>query len=544
MRHLSISHIPGTVDACPLDGKMHLRFRVEKGLITAAKLVYNCDKNMWHQFRHEADMLLSYTDSELEYYSVSVPLTDTRFSYIFQLRCVDGKTRYFSEEGLTDSYDHMLGYFSFFQYTSQFACDTMTVPEWVKTAVCYQIFPERFAVGKSDKDTSYVDSQWGVIPTPKSYCGGDLIGIREKLPYLVDLGVDVLYMTPVFCSPTNHKYEITDYENVDPAFGGNEALKALIEDAHRSGVRIVLDGVFNHCSCDHPFFLDARKNGKDSPYYDWFFWEEDGTYRTFGSVKAMPKLNTGDPEVIRYFSDVAVMWMRSYGVDGWRLDVSDEISHKFLRAFRDAVMAQDPEAIIIGEDWHRAVRYLNGDEYDGIMNYGLTKACLDLLAFKTIDSKVFRDRLVRLYHTYSIAADQKMLNLLGSHDTHRFLTRVGGDGQRFRTAAAIMFFYPGIPCVYYGDEIGMEGGYDPDCRRCFDWNDTNWDQETYALIKQLMKLKKEPALSKGAFGIDEKDGIITMTRSADEQTLRLCVNGTDHIEAGIPAYGFEIKEGT
>lgn len=544
MRQSSISHIPGTVDACPLDGRMHLRFRVERGLITSAKLLYNCDKNKWHEFRREAEMKITSIDSELEYHSVAVPLTDTRFAYIFELHCSDGETRYLSEEGVTDGYDHTMGYFSFFQYTSQFACDTMTVPQWVKTAVCYQIFPERFAVGSSEKDTGYVDTQWGALPTPKSYYGGDLVGIRERLDYLEDLGVDVLYMTPVFCSPTNHKYEITDYEHVDPAFGGNEALKALVDDAHERGIRVLLDGVFNHCSCRHPFFLDARENGERSAYHNWFFWNEDGTYATFGSVKTMPKLNTADPEVIRYFSRVAVMWMRDYGVDGWRLDVSDEISHRFLRHFREAVLAQDPEAIIIGEDWHRAVRYLNGDEYDGIMNYGLTKACLDLLAFHTIDSRTFRDRIVRLYHTYSIAADQKMLNLLGSHDTHRFLTRVGGDGQRFRTAAAIMFFYPGIPCVYYGDEIGMEGGYDPDCRRCFDWDEEHWDRETHRLIRRLARLKKGPALSEGALSVDEKDGIITFTRRGEGQTLCLRVNGTDRMNGGLPAYGSEIKEET
>ncbi len=544
MRHLSISHIPGTVDACPLDGKMYLRFRVEKGLIISARLVYNCDKNKWHEHRHQADMTLSHTDSELEYYSVAVPLTDTRFSYIFELLCSDGKVRFLSEEGVTDDYDHSLGYFSFFQYTSQFDCDTMTVPNWVKTAVCYQIFPERFAVGYSNKDTGYVNRKWGEKPTPKSYYGGDLIGIREKLPYLLDLGVNVLYMTPVFCSPTNHKYEITDYENVDEAFGGNDALKALIEDAHKNGIRIILDGVFNHCSSCHPFFVDAQKNKEASPYYHWFFWNEDGSYQTFGCVKTMPKLNTGNPEVIRYFSDVAVMWMRDYGADGWRLDVSDEISHRFLRHFREAVMEQNPEAIIIGEDWHRAVRYLNGDEYDGLMNYGVTKACLDLLAFETIDAKAFRDRIVRLYHSYSLAANQKMLNLLGSHDTDRFLTRVNGDSQRFRTAAAIMFFYPGIPCVYYGDEIGMEGGYDPDCRRTFDWNEEAWDRKTYGLIKELMKLKKEPALSEGGFAVEEEGGIITMIRSSNQQTLQLRVNGADHENAGLPAYGYEIRRET
>ncbi len=518
MFHFSVQHIPGTVDACPLDEAMHLRLRVQKGLVRSVTLVYNCDKNMWHRFRLEKAMALTFSDSELDYYSGCVDLTDTRFAYIFRLSCTDGRTRYFCEEGLVDSFDHSLGYFNFFQYTSQFLCDTMVVPVWVDKAVCYQIFPERFAMGASNKDTGYINTPWGDIPTPKSYCGGDLWGIREKLGYLKELGINVLYLTPVFCSPSNHKYEITDYTAVDPAFGGDEALKALIDDAHSLGIRVMLDGVFNHCSWQHPFFLDAQQHGRTSDYYDWFFWKEDGSYLTFGSVKTMPKLNTGNPEVIRYFSRVAVDWMRKLGVDGWRLDVSDEISHKFLRHFRDSVLEQNPDAVIIGEDWHRAVRYLNGDEYDGIMNYGLTKALLDLLAFETLDSTGFRDRLVRLYHTYSVAACRKMLNLLGSHDTDRFLTRVRGDRQRLRAAIAVMFFYPGIPCVYYGDEIGTEGGYDPDCRRCFDWDESHWDRDIQELVRELARRKQESALSRGDFSVAEENGIVTLTRKASDQT--------------------------
>lgn len=540
MLNLSINHIPGTVDACPLEGKMYLRLRAARGVLRGVKLLYNCDKNQWHKFRLEAPMEIQFTDSEVEYYGVSVPLTDTRFAYIFQLLCGDGRIRYYSEEGLSDTYDHSLGYFSFFQYVSQYPCDAMTVPQWTKTAVCYQIFPERFAAGKTSKDTGYVNAAWGEKPTPKSFFGGDINGIREKLDYLKDLGVNLIYMTPVFASPSNHKYDVTDYETVDPVFGGNPALKALVEDAHRRGIRIMLDGVFNHCSCRHPFFQDALKRGKNSPYYNWFLWQEDGSYLTFGSVKTMPKLNTGNPQVIRYFSQTAVSWMRDYGVDCWRLDVSDEISHKFLRGFRDAVTAQNPDAIIIGEDWHRAVQYLNGDEYDGTMNYALTKACLDLLAFETIDSVAFRDRLVRLYNTYSVAAAPKMLNLLGSHDTDRFLTRVKGDAGRFRTAAAILFFYPGIPCVYYGDEIGMEGGYDPDCRRTFCWNEQDWDKETWNLIRRLAGLKQEPALSQGSFKVAEKDGIVTLTRQADRQTAILRVNCTGTEKGSLHAYGFDI----
>ena len=542
MLNHSIHHTPGTVDACPLDGLMHLRFRVQRGLIVSAKLIYNCDKNMWHMFRNEADMRMTFADSESEYYSVAVPITDTRFSYIFKLECADGRTRFLSEEGLSESYDHSLGYFSFFQYTSQFDCDSMKVPGWVKTAVCYQIFPERFAIGNTSKDVSYVNTSWGEMPHPKSFCGGDLDGIREKLPYLQELGINVLYMTPVFVSSSNHKYDIVDYENVDPSFGGNEALRQLIDEAHKCGIRVLLDGVFNHCSWQHPFFLDASEKGRYSQYYDWFFWNDDGSYKTFGSVKYMPKLNTGNEAVIKYFCDVAVMWMMEYGADGWRLDVSDEISHRFLRAFRERVMAQNVESIIIGEDWHRAVRYLYGDEYDGIMNYGVTKACLDLLAFETIDASQFCDRIIRLYHTYSIAANSKMLNLLGSHDTDRFLTRVKGDTMKFCTAAAIMFFYPGIPCVYYGDEIGTEGGFDPDCRRCFRWNEESWNMDIHRHIKRLIELKKQPALSEGGFAVTEKDGIITITRSADRQTVLLRINGTGQENAGLPAFGYEITE--
>lgn len=537
-----ISHIPSTVDACPLDGRMHLRLRCGKGQLRGTDVLYVCDKNKWLDGRTRAALQLRFTDSDYDYYYVSVPQTDTRFAYIFELYCADGKTLWLSEEGLTEDYDHSLSYFNFFQYASQFPCDLMRVQPWARTAVGYQIFPERFAMGVAEKGKSYINRSWGEKPTPKSFFGGDLPGIRQKLPYLENLGVSFLYLTPVFCSPSNHKYDITDYENVDPALGGNEALKALVADAHERGMRVMLDGVFNHLSSQHPFFRDAVEKGSASPYYDWFFFDADGGYRTFGSVSYMPKLNTGSPEVIRYFSDVAVRWMRDYGVDAWRLDVADEISRRFLRHFREAVTAERPDAIIIGEDWHRAAQSLNGDEYDGVMNYGLAKALLDLLAFETIDAAQFRDRLIRLYHARSVAASENMLNLLDSHDTDRFLTRVKGDARRFRAAAAMLFFYPGIPCVYYGDEIGLEGGYDPDSRRCFDWDESHWDAETRGLIEKLSRLKRQPALSRGRFGLMEENGVLTFTRSDEAQALRLRVNPTDKPNAGLPAYGFEVTE--
>lgn len=539
---ITVSHIPGTADACPLDGRMHLRLRCGRGELSGASALYVCDKNKWLDGRTRAAMQLTFTDSDFDYFSVSVPLTDTRFAYIFELRAASGETLFYSEEGVSETYDHSLSYFNFFQYASQFPCDLMQVRPWVRTAVAYQIFPERFAIGMSGKDMGYVNRKWGEKPAPKSFFGGDLPGVRQKLGYLEELGVSLLYLTPVFCSPSNHKYDTTDYEHVDPAFGGDEALRELISEAHARGMRVMLDGVFNHLSSQHPFFRDAAERGKASPWYDWFFFAPDGGYRTFGSVRYMPKLNTANPAVIRYFSDVAVRWMRFCGADGWRLDVSDEISRRFLRHFREAVLAEKPDAIIIGEDWHRAAQYLNGDEYDGVMNYALTKALLDLLAFKTLDAEGFRDRLVRLYHARSVAASANMLNLLGSHDTDRFLTRVEGDARRLRAAAAMLFFYPGIPCVYYGDEIGTQGGYDPDCRRCFDWDESRWDTETRALIRTLAALKRQSALAEGEFTLTAEDGLLRFTRAASGQTLTLRVNPANEIRGGLDAYGFSITD--
>ena len=538
----SIFHTPGTLDACPLDGRMFIRLRAEKGLVAEAWMTYVCDKNLWFNARRKARLTLDISDSELDYFSVSVPMDDTRFAYIFELTDREGKLFYLSEEGLSETYEHDLGYFSFFQYTSQFPCDLMRVPEWVKTAVGYQIFPERFDIGNAGADKSYVNAKWGAKPTPRSFYGGDLDGVTKRLDYVKSLGVSFIYLTPVFKSISNHKYDIMDYENVDPAFGGNEALKRLIEAAHDRGMRIILDGVFNHTSNRHPFFVDALKNGKKSKYFDWYFINPDGTYRTFGSVPYMPKLNTGNPEVISYFSSVCRNWMRDYGVDGWRLDVSDEISRRFLRRFREEIMAEREDAIIIGEDWHVAANYLNGDEYDGTMNYGFTKACLDLFAFGTIDSKKFVDRLIRLYYSRSVAASEKMLNLLDSHDTDRFLTRVKGDARKQRAAIALMFFYPGIPCVYYGDEIGTEGGYDPDSRRTFDWNEDNWDKKTLECVKTLAALKKDPALSRGGFNLTESGGLVSITRTADGRSLKLTVNATGEANAGLGPWEYRIED--
>lgn len=542
----AILHDPLT-DACPLDGRMHLRLRTARGDFAAVRVHYSCNKYEWWQRRETTYMRLAFTDSGFDYFAVEIPLTDTRFAYIFELEPVYGQHLWLSEEGVSPLCDFSLSYFNFFQYTSMFPQDLAAVPAWVRGVTGYQIFPERFDRGLPASEKGYVTSAWTDLPAPKSFFGGDLEGIRRRLPYLQRLGVGLLYLTPVFVSPSNHKYDTVDYEHVDPHFGGDEALRALIRDAHAAGMRVMLDGVFNHCSSSHPFFLDAMERGSASPYFDWFFIDTDKGgrptgYRTFAAVRSMPKLNTAHPAVIDYFCRVARMWMREYGADAWRLDVSDEISHRFLRAFRESVTAENPDALIIGEDWHNPRRSLCGDEYDSLMNYAFTKACLDLFAFETITPRDFCDRLIRLFHRTNPAVAWKQYNLLDSHDTDRFLTRVGGDRRRHRAALALLFFYPGIPFVYYGDEIGLEGGYDPDCRRTFCWEEEKQDSGTLELVRYLAGLRRRPALSRGTFAIDERDGVLTLTRTAPAERISLTVNCGHGEKNGLWPYEFHITE--
>lgn len=548
MNYTAVLHQPGDVDACPVENGMFLRLRTARDDMRSVRLIYASCKFEWENRRTTVDMPCVLRDSLFDYYAVTVPLIDTRLGYIFELTDMQGERRFFCEDGFLKRYEHRLAQFNSFHYSSMFPCDQQRVPEWVKTAAAYQIFPERFFCGDTTRDLSYCNAKWDGKPQLESFHGGDLAGITEKMPYLEKLGVTLLYMTPVFCSPSNHRYDITDYENVEPQFGGNAALKRLIDAAHAHGIRVMLDGVFNHCSWEHPFFRDVVKNGRASKYYDWFFIDGDypdttrGNYRTFAAIWNMPKLNTANPEVIDYFSGVAVRWMREYGADCWRLDVSDEISHRFLRAFRERVTAENPDAIIIGEDWHQATRWLSGDEYDGVMHYAFCKACMDLLAFETIDAGEFRDRLVRLRMRQNVAAGEKLLNLLDSHDTARFLTLVKGDARRYRMAAAICFFYPGIPCVYYGDEIGLEGGHDPDCRRGFDWDETHWEKETHALISRLMHMKRKKPLSEGEFDIWLEDGALILRRTAGEDCAILRCNPTAETHGNLAPFDFEIIE--
>lgn len=491
MNENAILHMPESKFCFAVgNNKICLRLRISKQDFPEKVEVVYGGKYSFATLRERAEMKFGCSDRLFSYYTVTLEVSDVRFVYVFEITC-GGKKYFYSEDGLTEKFDFELSYYNCFQYAYINACDVMPKIDWMNTATFYQIFVERFNIGNTDKDKSYINMKWGDIPNPKSFAGGDIKGITNKLEYLDGLGINALYLTPVFRSVSNHKYDISDYYEIDGQFGNKADLKELIDKAHVMGMKIVLDAVLNHCSENLSQFQDVLKNGKKSRYYDWFIVTNDSPfeYEIFAGCKYMPKFNTSNPEVCDYLIGIATYWIKEFDIDGWRLDVSDEVSHDFWRQFRKAVKAVKPDCVLIGENWHDANVYLRGDQFDSIMNYAFTKACLDFYAFGEFNTQNFADKLNEILMRNTDTVNDMMLNLLDTHDTHRFLTRVCGDENKLMSALALTFFFPGAPCVYYGTENAMEGGYDPDCRRTFDWTKENEETDVKTLIKHLTALK-------------------------------------------------------
>ena len=521
-----------------------LKLRFAKGeALDYVAVLYNTKYRIADkQLRKELTLTLS--DALFDYYSVTLELSDSRLSYVFEVGA-NGNTYYYCEDGLVDTYDFNFAYFNSFQFAYVHKSDVVQRVDWLTNAVFYQIFVDRFYQA-SKKDEKYITSRWGELPTPKSFYGGDLDGIRQKLPYIKSLGVNAIYLTPVFASASNHKYDIYDYFKVDEMFGGDEALGRLADACHSMGIRIVLDAVFNHVSQDFAPFKQVLKYGKKSKYFDWFVIDGESisdkrnNYACFAECYDMPKLNTDNVEVQRYFIDVATYWTKRFGVDGWRLDVSDEVSHDFWRNFRKALRAVKDDCVLIGENWHNSESYLNGDQFDSIMNYAITKQMMDFWVNDSIDAGGLANRLGQQFARYNDVTNSMMFNLLDCHDTHRFYTLLNCDKDKFACALATMVFIPGSYCLYYGDEILTEGGFDPDSRRTFDWDKLNRNDtaQFVDLVKRLLSLKRQPAIKNGTIKMYEDNGLFVIERSAKEQTLilKVCKKAVSANADGIIKY--------
>lgn len=440
-----------------------------------------------------------------EYFECAIQVETRKLRYQFLIVDKDGEQMWYGERGAS----HNRADADFFQYSYICDADIPMIPSWVQDAVVYQIFPDRFyrtnpsAVVISGL-TPWSDDQ----PSSESLYGGNLAGILEKIPYLADLGVNTIYLNPIFESPSNHKYDTTDYYRIDPGFGDEETFIQLVKAAHSFGIRVLLDAVFNHSGDRFFAFRDLLEKGEQSNYRDWYIYdklpltqEPVPNYETFGiQVKTMPKLNTNNPDVVNYFIKVALYWIDKTGIDGWRLDVANEVDHKFWRELRNAVKSQYPEAILIGEVMHYAGPWLQGDQFDGAMNYTWRESLLDFFARQTVDAKMFVEMIDLNRMSYSDQAMNAMMQLLGSHDTERFLTACHKSAwgwqsaetarQRMKLAVCFQLAFPGMPTIYYGDELGMEGASDPDCRRPMIWEIDEANLDMLAFYKKLIRLRR------------------------------------------------------
>lgn len=374
----------------------------------------------------------------------------------------------------------------------------MHIPGWVKDAVFYQIFPDRFANGDRSNDPANVQP-WGSTPDPHYFQGGDLAGIEQHLDYLHDLGINAIYLNPIFLSPSTHRYNTVDYFRIDPKLGNLDEFRHLLMEAHRRGIRIILDGVFNHCGRGFFAFSDVLENGSHSPYLDWYHIHKfpldaygpgnSRSYEAWWGYKSLPKFNTRTASVRQYILDVARYWIDE-GIDGWRLDVPNEIDDDtFWAEFRQTVKSANPDAYLVGEIWDVQPRWVNDEHFDGVMHYPLRSIILDGLN-QSATCQELLSRLEYIRSAYGERGLEGMYLLLGSHDTERIITLLNHDMQKVRLAYLMMFAFPGAPAIYYGDEVGLQGGKDPDCRRAFPWDQTAWDVELREWVKRLIQVRR------------------------------------------------------
>jgi glycosidase len=488
--------------------KVALRFKSSPGVLGVSALFgdpYDYDRTgdapLWRY--GEAPMGLQYAGGDTLVWRVELERPRwNRLMYSFLVKTAGGD-RYYSPRGFLppeprfphDYYDH-------FFYPFIHEADAPGCPSWAAETVWYQVFPERFCRGDPSFSPPGTASWETGDPARRNFFGGDLRGLRGKLPYLRDLGINGLYLTPVFEAPSNHKYDIEDYYAVDRHFGNLEDLRGLVAEAHSLGIRVMLDAVFNHAGKTHPFWRDLLEKQEASAYRDYFHIhgfpvkEHYRDYRemnfdSFAFAASMPKWNTENPEAREYLIGAALYWIRECDIDAWRLDVANEVSFDFWKEFSRRVHGAKKDFYLLGEVWYDAGRWVNPGYFDAVMNYPLGFAVGSYFLERTMGPREFTESLFAALSRYSDLHTALAFNLLDSHDTARALTRAGGDKQALRSAFTMLFLLPGSPCVYYGTEAGMEGGGDPQNRRPMLWDEKRRDRELFAFFQKLAALRRE-----------------------------------------------------
>ncbi|MFC8149808.1 glycoside hydrolase family 13 protein [Bacillus paralicheniformis] len=532
MEYAAIHHQPFSSDAYSYDGRtLHIKIRTKKNDADHVRFIwgdpYEHTGGTWKA--NELAMAKIAATSTHDYWFAEVAPPFRRLQYGFILTGADGQDTFYGSNGAypfvgkaADMGKHC------FKFPFVHEADTFNAPDWVKSTVWYQIFPERFASGREDLSPENALPWGSKDPEVDDFFGGDLQGIIDKLDYLEDLGVGGIYLTPIFTAPSNHKYDTLDYCSIDPHFGDEELFRTLVSRLHERGMKIMLDAVFNHIGSASREWQDVVKNGEKSRYKDWFhvhsFPVKEGGYDTFAFTPEMPKLNTANPEVQAYLLDIALYWIREFDIDGWRLDVANEVDHAFWKKFRQAVTAEKPDIFILGEIWHQADPWLRGDEFHSVMNYPFTEPMIDYFADGSISASQMASRINSHLMSGMKQVNEVMFNLLDSHDTKRILTRCGGDEKKVRSLLAFMFAQTGSPCIYYGTEIGLDGGDDPLCRKCMVWEEEKQNQEMLTFMKRLIALRKQEndVLTYGALEwrlVDDENDFVSFSRTHEGKEL-------------------------
>ncbi len=472
-----------------------------------------------------------YYEIELEFEAAAQYL-----QYYFEVHTNDGAI-YWSRHGGEQSRPKY-----FFEYLSTAELDNLDPPEWAQGSIWYQIFPERFFNANPNNDPPGAEA-WGAPPNRENHFGGDLAGIREKIPYLQKLGIDVLYMTPIFASPSNHKYDTTNYFEIDPSFGTTQDLISLVKDCHSQGIKVILDGVFNHIGYSSKQFQDVIKNGSASEFADWFYVEnypiqtEPLNYECVGYYKWMPKLRYKTRAVRDYILSIGRYWIEVADIDGWRLDVADEVDFTFWQEFRQEIKRVKPDAFLLGETWKDGRDMVRGDQMDSVMNYLFRDAVLDFFARQEIDASIFEQRISQMLYGYSNPVRPVLYNPLGSHDTARALTECKDDLNKLKLMVAFQMTFPGMPVIYYGDEIAMYGENDPDCRKTMEWETAN--KELCDYYKDLTNLRHQvPSLQFGDIKfIYSNESVTAYSRTYKFETTYIVINNaSQECTVNIPLF--------
>lgn len=541
MNKLALLHRIDSEYAYPLDEKrLVLRLRVSKEDEFKKVEVFFNPAMRFIKERQVKEMKVKYVDNYFKYYEVTLFNNFPSFSYIFHVVTLDNEEYFLSDEGLSRSSDYSLSQVSAFRYAFINLDDVIKVNPKFEGRIFYQIFVDSFFKSESlNKD--FVTRDWNSTDLEAFkdgkyhpiFLGGDLKGVTSKLNYLKELGIGAIYLTPIFKANTNHRYDTLDYFEIDPRLGDLSDLKELVKKAHELDILVCLDLVFNHTSFFHPFFQDVLKKGKKSKYFNYYIIEGDEVkltrpvnYMSFSESPMMPKLNGNNTDVQKYCIEVAKYYLKEVNIDGYRLDVSNELPHSFWTQFKKELKKEKEDIFLIGECWYNAYSFLNSLEWDSSMNYAFLFTSKEYFVNKSLSTKEFIEKLNANLIRYKEPTNKMLLNLLDSHDASRFYEYLKPNKALYLLSELFLVSFVGLAMIYYGDEIFMEGGNDPFNRKGMEWDSPNFQSEEFKLLKNIYHLRQLEAFKKGEMTLLEKDELLVIKRSYKEENIEVIINNS------------------